>query len=1131
VPLDNSDPQLTVPAPSPPTPPPATAAPESTPPTFPSEAEALLKNLRFGKPRVEAPPATETPAADAFPQIPNYEIECELGRGGMGVVYKARHTALHHTVAIKMILASAHASPGEVVRFLAEAEAVAAVKHPNVVQVYDLGNSDSRPYFVMEYVEGGNLASRLKSGGPLTPTAAAELIEAVARGMQAAHDAGIVHRDLKPANILIADSKPHDGGLPNPGACSSHPQSTIRNPQSLAPKVSDFGLAKRLSSDLTRSQAVMGTPAYMAPEQAGGKAKFVGPQADVYAMGVILYECLVGKVPFEGQDAWSLIRQVLEDPPQPVRKFAPHVPRDLELICLKCLEKEPHHRYPTAAALADDLVRFLRGEPVSVRPISIPTRLYRWAKKRPAPAALAALGILAALVVPPVTVGIQGRLDRRAAVAEEAQQKEAAAKRAEEEAQRARIAAERLADAQKLFGLQNELRSRAALRPLGWTTAIRADVSRAIPLARGDRKVIEDIRSISAGAFLAHDLFPLAPVAKGLRASAAATDPKTGLVALGEYKSWGSARILLVNAATGETVRTLTYPTVPVINDGLVQDGTRSLLFSPDGKHLFAGTRSSQVMRFDLDKPQNTPAMLWKAANTSAEQLALSPDGKILYTLCRPESRLLAWDVKTGKPQALAQPPEKPEFRSFTVLPSGELLAGDKYRLYRWKADRSAVSVVAAGRALRLAPVSGSLLLVSDGPRLGIHDRDSGELTNPFMDPNLRRATHEEDLRSIAIHPSRAFVATTSGDHDRTVKVWELASGRLIGTVTTPGTGPIVVAWSGDGVSLLASSEGYVSRWRFAPAESQRFACFAGPPLATATFLPDGRVAALGIFWNGQRELLTGKVGGSAEVAMFADRGGNSEPGLTVNPEGLLAITASRPGITRWKPGTPLPAPSFTREITWSPRFSPDGRALWAVVGSKTVRTYDPKTGKERAKWNNRLGDVVSGLSGLNALAVGRTAALAGGQDGSVYLLDLATCEPAPAFRGSGDPVLSVAFTPNDEFALAGTQNGKLRTIRLADKTELPATLAHPSGLTALAVNRANTLCATGGRDRTIRLWKRSGEKLELLFAVSDLPTAVKELQFNTAGQLLVLLDEEHAVRVWDINRLKTQLASLNLDW
>ena len=157
------------------------------------------------------------------------------------------------------------------------------------------------------------------------------------------------------------------------------------------PKVSDFGLAKRLSSDLTRTQAVMGTPAYMAPEQAAGRAKFVGPPADVYALGVILYECLTGRPPFKGDDAWALIRQVLDDAPERLRKLAPDVPRDLELICQKCLEKEPHHRYPTAAALADDLKRFLRGEPVSVRPISVPTRVYRWAKKRPAAATLAAV--------------------------------------------------------------------------------------------------------------------------------------------------------------------------------------------------------------------------------------------------------------------------------------------------------------------------------------------------------------------------------------------------------------------------------------------------------------------------------------------------------------------------------------------------------------------------------------------------------------------------------------------------------------------------------------------------------------------------------------------------------------------
>ncbi|MBN9121759.1 MAG: serine/threonine protein kinase [Planctomycetes bacterium] len=431
-------------------------------PTFPSEAESLLKHLKIGAGRSDASdPLAPAGAAGPFPCIPGYEIECELGRGGMGVVYKARHVALRHTVAIKMILASAHAAPGEVARFVAEAEAVAAVKHPNVVQVFDLGVTDGpgpdagRPYFVMEFVDGDNLAGFLKDSGPLDPRTVAELIAAVARGVSAANDAGIVHRDLKPANILLGKEEGvRTKDEPKTKSKSGSASSFVFRGSSFHPKVSDFGLAKRLSSDLTRTQAVMGTPAYMAPEQAGGKAKFVGPQADVYALGVVLYQCLAGTVPFDDADPWALIRRVLEEAPERPRKRAPRVPRDLELICLKCLEKEPHHRYPTAAALADDLRRFLDGEAVSVRPIGAPTRLVRWARKRPASAALWAVAVLLVVAVPALVVEVTGRLDRESAVTAEARRTAVKAQEAEEAANRARVATAELARTNGLGAIQ-----------------------------------------------------------------------------------------------------------------------------------------------------------------------------------------------------------------------------------------------------------------------------------------------------------------------------------------------------------------------------------------------------------------------------------------------------------------------------------------------------------------------------------------------------------------------------------------------------------------------------------------------------------------------------------------------------
>jgi serine/threonine-protein kinase len=292
----------------------------------------------------------------APPAIPGYRLDGTLGRGGMGVVYRAVHERLGRPVALKVVLAGEQASARDLTRFVAEAEAAATVRHPNVVEVYDAGQHAGLPFLALELVPGGTLAERL-AAGPLPPREAARLIEAVARGVAACHAAGVLHRDLKPANVLLAA----DG----------------------TPKVTDFGLAKRPAAGdgLTATYAVVGTPSYMAPEQARGDSKSVGPAADVYALGATLYHLLTGRPPFHGPTPADTLMQVLADDPVPPRRLQPGVPRDLELVTLKCPEKAPARRYPSAAAVADDLRRWQAGEPVSVRRPGVQARFGAWCRR------------------------------------------------------------------------------------------------------------------------------------------------------------------------------------------------------------------------------------------------------------------------------------------------------------------------------------------------------------------------------------------------------------------------------------------------------------------------------------------------------------------------------------------------------------------------------------------------------------------------------------------------------------------------------------------------------------------------------------------------------------------------------
>jgi serine/threonine protein kinase len=355
-----------------------------------------------------------------------YEILGELGRGGMGVVYKARQIGLNRLVALKMILAGGHAGPQELARFRAEAEAVARIQQPNIVQVYEVGEIDGRPFFSLEFVEGGSLADKL-DGTPLPARSAAQLVETLARAVEAAHQQGIIHRDLKPGNVLLGGVRGEEGGVRGQGSgvrddvvdvrkdaeLVQHRRTAAPWPLTAVPKIADFGLAKRLdAAGQTQTGAIVGTPSYMAPEQAGAKGHSMGPATDVYALGAILYELLTGRPPFRAPTPLDTVLEVLNEEPVPPSRLQPKLPRDLETICLKCLQKDPNRRYQTAATLAEELRHFLASEPILARPAGPWERAVKWTRRRPTAAAL--LAVIAAALLALISVGViyQGRLQR-----------------------------------------------------------------------------------------------------------------------------------------------------------------------------------------------------------------------------------------------------------------------------------------------------------------------------------------------------------------------------------------------------------------------------------------------------------------------------------------------------------------------------------------------------------------------------------------------------------------------------------------------------------------------------------------------------------------------------------------------
>jgi serine/threonine protein kinase/Tfp pilus assembly protein PilF len=333
-----------------------------------------------------------------LPTVAGYQILGELGRGNMGVVYQARQIGLNRLVALKMIRAGARAGPDELRRFMAEAQLLASLQHPNIIQIYEVSLQHDVPFFSMEYVEGGTLAERLE-GRPLPVRQAAHLVQILAETIQVAHDNNIVHRDLKPANVLLDTrhaERRTQNALKDQRAAAS--QLCAVQESFCIPKITDFGLAKQLrSNSQTESGMIMGTPNYMAPEQAEGRSRDVGPAADVYALGAILYELLTGRPPYVAESPMETVLLLFQAEPVPPSRLQPKVPRDLETICLKCLQREPRRRYASALALAADLRSFLAGEPIAARPPSAPERVWKWACRRPALATLLACAVAVGL--------------------------------------------------------------------------------------------------------------------------------------------------------------------------------------------------------------------------------------------------------------------------------------------------------------------------------------------------------------------------------------------------------------------------------------------------------------------------------------------------------------------------------------------------------------------------------------------------------------------------------------------------------------------------------------------------------------------------------------------------------------
>ena len=939
------------------------------------------------------PKTGELGATAWLPRIAGFEILGELGRGGMGVVYLARQRRPARLVALKMIL-DGQGNRAALARFHGEEDAIASLQHPHIVQIYAVGEQEGVAYFAMEFCAGGTLARRLNDA-PLAPAAAAGLVEALARALHAAHLAGVVHRDLKPANVLLAA----DG----------------------TPKISDFGLSKRLDDDSgqTHTGTVMGTPSYMAPEQASGKTGRVSPAADVHALGALLYECLVGRPPFRGASVLETLDQVRSQDPVSPRRLQPKTPRDLETICLKCLQKEPKKRYESAEALADDLSRFQQGKPILAHPVGPAERVGRWGRRQPVAAAASALALLCTVLL------LVGAF-RYTAQLGEAEGKLAAAHAKADAAQTVADAAQKVAASQEYVALLSGVRQRINQGRPGWTWDALADLGRAARLDVAGKRPVE-LRTEAAACLSGVDVRMSRPLAEGFCASRLAYQPDGRLLALGRAKAaaFASCSIRLVDPATGDLVREIAFPPSMTwqLSHG-VQDGVRALAFSPDGRWLAAGMRSGMLHRWDLKRDPPEP-ISWEGHDSEVTCLCFSPTGNALVSSA-------ADGVKRWPEAAPAETPAvggKARQAQIVVSPNGDWVACADDAGIRLLDPKSLQALgqpfPLVGSRLAVSP-DGRTLAVARAGTLQLIDASAGQALRTFRAPGEETA-HESALTDLAFSPNGVLLASSSSVTGR-FQLWDVADGRLLVDQLVGGDARLAFSPDGRGLAVLAGAR--TDLFQLGGLREETIVGLQPWPIRNAALSPDGRTLACQAKRSGE----------DAEVALWP----LSEEGETSHS---TALAASR-WQTRLRDGDPAKlafAPAGRRLAATQPNeatlfdlgsataiqrlplhrpedlcFDAEGR-LWTASETE-VQAWSVPEGREVAHWSNALSGTLSGLGTVWAVSAGRTWALAGGRDGTLCLLRVSDAGRQSAWPLSGGPICTTALNEDESLAAVGTK-------------------------------------------------------------------------------------------------------------